>query len=76
MPLTPLSSGRMLTECEVRYLMDHEFARTAEDIVWRRSKLGLRLSKDEVTGLDTWIAARRDGGDPSLKKAGSFLVQR
>jgi len=31
----------------VRYLIAHEFARTAEDIVWRRSKLGLRLSAAE-----------------------------
>jgi glycerol-3-phosphate dehydrogenase len=51
--------GDTLTECEVRYLIAHEFASTAEDIVWRRSKLGLRLSADEVRALETWIAAHR-----------------
>ena len=33
--------GATLTESEVRYLMANEWAATAEDIVWRRSKLGL-----------------------------------
>jgi glycerol-3-phosphate dehydrogenase len=31
----------------VRYLMDHEWARTADDVLWRRSKLGLRVSPSE-----------------------------
>jgi glycerol-3-phosphate dehydrogenase len=47
--------GDTLTEREVRYLIAHEFARSAEDIVWRRSKLGLRLSASEVKALDDWI---------------------
>ena len=41
------SFGATLTESEVRYLMAKEWALTAEDIVWRRSKLGLRLSAAE-----------------------------
>ena len=48
--------GDTLSEREVRYLITHEFARTAEDIVWRRTKLGLRLSASEVAGLDDWMA--------------------
>jgi glycerol-3-phosphate dehydrogenase len=44
--------GADLTEAEVRYLIDHEWARTAIDVVWRRSKLGLRLSAAEVDALD------------------------
>ena len=36
--------GQGLQACEVDWLMQHEFARTAEDVVWRRNKLGLRLS--------------------------------
>ena len=62
--------GDTLTEREVRYLIDHEFARTAEDIVWRRSKLGLRLSADEVRALDDWIAAYRGGADRPAREAG------
>lgn len=48
--------GATLTEAEVRYLISNEWARTAEDIVWRRSKLGLRLSQAEIAALDNWIA--------------------
>ena len=51
--------GQTLTEREVRYLMAHEFAQTAQDVVWRRSKLGLWLTQDEVAALDAWMAAQR-----------------
>ena len=47
--------GATLTAREVRWLMDREFARTAEDVVWRRNKLGLRLSADQVAALDAWM---------------------
>ncbi len=49
--------GATLTEAELRWLMSREFARTAEDVVWRRSKLGLRLTKDQVTAIDNWMQA-------------------
>lgn len=32
-----------LYRCEITYLVEQEFARTAEDILWRRTKLGYRL---------------------------------
>jgi glycerol-3-phosphate dehydrogenase len=35
--------------------MTQEWARTAEDVVWRRSKLGLRMSADEIAALDAWM---------------------
>ena len=44
--------GADLTEAELRYLIDKEWARTAADVVWRRSKLGLRLSAAEITAID------------------------
>jgi len=47
--------GHTLTEAEVRYLMEHEWACTGEDVVWRRSKLGLRLSAGELATLDAWM---------------------
>jgi glycerol-3-phosphate dehydrogenase len=50
--------GASLTEAEVRYLISEEWARTAEDIVWRRSKLGLRLTPDEIAAIDAWISAQ------------------
>jgi len=50
--------GGGLTAAEVRWLMDLEFARTAEDVLWRRSKLGLRLDAGQVKRLEAWVAAR------------------
>ena len=47
--------GATLTEAELRWLMSREFARTAEDVVWRRSKLGLRLTPDQIAALDEWM---------------------
>ncbi|MFT4742380.1 MAG: glycerol-3-phosphate dehydrogenase [Yoonia sp.] len=49
--------GVNLTEREVNWLVEKEFAQTAEDIVWRRSKLGLRLTKQQIEVLDAWLAA-------------------
>jgi glycerol-3-phosphate dehydrogenase len=61
--------GDTLTEREVRYLMTHEFARTAEDIVWRRSKLGLRLTVDETKALDDWMTTHRNGAARPVMEA-------
>jgi glycerol-3-phosphate dehydrogenase len=47
--------GGTLYEAEVRYLMETEWARTAEDVLWRRSKLGLRLSQDQAAALKLWM---------------------
>ena len=49
--------GATLTQAEVKWLMSREYARTAEDVVWRRSKLGLRLSQDQIAALDAFMAA-------------------
>lgn len=50
--------GAGLTEKELGWLMGNEYARTAEDVVWRRTKLGLRLSADQIAALDAWMADR------------------
>ncbi len=47
--------GAGLTEREVQYLIENEWARTAEDIVWRRSKLGIRMTGEQIAALDSWI---------------------
>lgn len=50
--------GGGLHEAEVTYLMHHEFAQTAEDILWRRSKLRLHLSEAEQASLEKWLEGR------------------
>ena len=46
-----------LYECELRYLMRHEWARSADDVLWRRSKLGLHLTVEQCRQVDEWITA-------------------
>ena len=45
-----------LFECELRYLHDHEWARSADDVLWRRSKLGLHYTADERAAVAAWCA--------------------
>ncbi len=49
------SFGHDLREREVRYLMEHEWARHADDVLWRRSKLGLRVSAEQRQRLETFM---------------------
>jgi glycerol-3-phosphate dehydrogenase len=51
--------GADLTAAEVRYLMTKEWAQTADDVLWRRSKLGLRFSDKQRAGLDRFMAQVR-----------------
>lgn len=50
--------GATLTEREVIWLMEREYARRAADVVWRRSKLGLRMDAAQIASLDGWMQAR------------------
>lgn len=52
-----------LYAAEVDYLLRHEWATCAADILWRRSKLGLHFPKGSEAVLDAWLAAR--GGQRS-----------
>ena len=51
--------GHDLYAREVDFLIRTEWALTAEDILWRRTKLGLRLSREEEAGLAAYLAARQ-----------------
>jgi glycerol-3-phosphate dehydrogenase len=51
--------GATLTEREVEWLMAHEWARTADDVVWRRSKLGLRMDEGQRAALAEWMEAQQ-----------------
>jgi glycerol-3-phosphate dehydrogenase len=55
----PLGDG--LYEAEVDYLVQSEWARTAEDILWRRTKLGLHLGEEAGFRLRTWLARNYRG---------------
>ena len=52
--------GGNLYEAEVAYLVKHEWAQTAEDILWRRTKHRLHLTQDEQTAFVRWFEKRRE----------------
>lgn len=53
--------GGDLYESELRYLVEEEFARTPQDILWRRSKLGLHLPAETERRVADWL--NEQGGD-------------
>ncbi|MGX1040458.1 glycerol-3-phosphate dehydrogenase [Bradyrhizobium diazoefficiens] len=53
-----------LTGAEVRYLMSHEWARFPEDVLWRRSKLGLTMPKADRDRLAAFMADVNDRPEP------------
>ena len=48
--------GSGLYEKEAAYLIENEWAETAEDILWRRTKLGLHMNKDQIGAFVHWVA--------------------
>jgi glycerol-3-phosphate dehydrogenase len=48
-----------LYAAEIDYLAKYEWASSAEDILWRRSKLGLHLAPACAPAIDAWLAARQ-----------------
>ena len=48
--------GDGIYEREIRYLMDQEWATNADDVLWRRSKLGLHVGPETAAALNDWFA--------------------
>jgi glycerol-3-phosphate dehydrogenase len=65
--------GADLTEREVDWLVRTEWARTAEDVLWRRSKLGLRVGCSDITTLEKYLKQNCDFANrrPVSSSAGS-----
>jgi glycerol-3-phosphate dehydrogenase len=61
------SFGGGLTAREVEYLIHREWAITAEDILWRRSRLGLHVTGEDVVRLDRYLHARRQDSGPDVE---------
>lgn len=51
--------GANLYQVEVDYLLEHEWAKNTQDILWRRSKLGLQFSGKELAQLDLYLAEKK-----------------
>jgi len=50
--------GAGLYARELQYLVDHEWARTAQDVLWRRTKTGLHLTRTQGERVAQWLASR------------------
>jgi len=57
--------GADLYACEIDYLIEHEWAKSAEDILMRRSKLGLFLSDEQKSNVQSYIQ-KEDQNDDEL----------
>ena len=54
--------GDGLYEAEVDYLTRYEWARTDEDVLWRRSKLGLHVDDETAARLRAWLRRNAEAG--------------
>lgn len=48
--------GHEFYQAEAEYLQQFEYAKTPEDILWRRTKLGLRMSQEQQNRLSDWLS--------------------
>jgi glycerol-3-phosphate dehydrogenase len=53
--------GAQLYSREVDYFCDHEWARNAEDVLWRRTKAGLHLSAQQQARVRDYMQRQRSG---------------
>lgn len=60
--------GGGLYEAELRYLMDREWAETVDDVLWRRSKLGLRIGSAEADAIASFMASRASAQRPPAEQ--------
>jgi len=56
-----------LSEREVRYLIDNEFVTCPEDVLWRRTKLGLHMPEDQRQDFMNWFHANMEARIPEFK---------
>ena len=61
--------GATLTEAELHWMRAREYVRTAEDAVWRRTRLGLRLDEGQIARIEDWMAAQEGAPDTAPRRA-------
>ena len=70
--------GGGLSEYEARYFIAHEWAKTADDILWRRTKAGLFMSAAQRQAFADWLGRGmvEEAGQQSVQKSGQKSVQQ
>jgi glycerol-3-phosphate dehydrogenase len=59
-----------ISEREIEYLRKHEWVQTADDILWRRSKLGLHMKAEDVAALKLYMGEGTAPKKPKKAKNG------
>jgi glycerol-3-phosphate dehydrogenase len=49
--------GAGLSQAEIDYLIRQEWAKTADDVLWRRSKLGLHMGPDQLARVEDYFSS-------------------
>jgi len=65
-----------LFEAELHYLHAHEWARSAEDVLWRRTKLGLHLSVAERAAVAAWCSSQWQPVEESVHGPGPRMEEK
>ena len=60
--------GATLTQSEVAYVINSEWAQTVDDIIWRRSKLGLHMTAPEQSRLAEWLPTNAAASAQSISR--------
>lgn len=58
--------GAGFFEVELHWLIEKEFAQTAEDVLWRRSKLGLHMTDAQRAAVQSWFDKKENKGDRAV----------
>ena len=65
-----------LYEAELHFLHDHEWARSADDVLWRRSKLGLHYNATVRTAVAEWCHRHWGTAAPADAEATAAATER
>ena len=65
--------GGDLYVAELRYLVEKEWVRKAEDLLWRRSKLGLHLDDDAQSRVSAWLLSQDESGGQPTPQTGAAV---
>ena len=56
--------GGGLTAREVDWMVGHEWAKTVDDVIWRRSKTGLAMNDAQKARVAAYLNSRQDAKTP------------
>ncbi len=58
--------GHEFYEAELKYLVEHEWVRSLDDAIWRRTKQGMWLTAEQQARISEWLAQHAGKSELSL----------